>query len=156
MTGRRALQAAPRGRVVLRVAQVGLEPTASLVLSQGGLPIAYRAVVELRQYPEQESNPQTSGFKPDRSASWRIWASSSPGWTRTTDSVLVRELPSPLGHRTMNFRFKAEAARLALRKRLAPPPVFKTGSSSGRMTSVELRGLESNQHQGVQSAPSCR
>ena len=25
------------------------------------------------------------------------------------------------------------------------PPVFKTGSSSGRMTSVELRGLESNQ-----------
>ena len=43
MTGRRALQAAPRGRVI-RVAQVGLEPTASLVLSQGGLPIAYRAI----------------------------------------------------------------------------------------------------------------
>ena len=33
-------------------------------------------------------------------------------------------------------------------KRLAPPPVFKTGSSSGRMPSVsprKLRGLESNQ-----------
>ena len=28
----------------LSVAQVGLEPTASLVLSQGGLPIAYRAI----------------------------------------------------------------------------------------------------------------
>ena len=28
----------------MSVAQVGLEPTASLVLSQGGLPIAYRAV----------------------------------------------------------------------------------------------------------------
>ena len=27
------------------MAQVGLEPTASLVLSQGGLPIAYRAEV---------------------------------------------------------------------------------------------------------------
>ena len=26
------------------IAQVGLEPTASLVLSQGGLPIAYRAM----------------------------------------------------------------------------------------------------------------
>ena len=26
------------------MAQVGLEPTASLVLSQGGLPIAYRAI----------------------------------------------------------------------------------------------------------------
>ncbi len=41
VTGRRALQAAPRGQV----AQVGFEPTASLVLSQGGLPIAYRAAV---------------------------------------------------------------------------------------------------------------
>lgn len=27
------------------MAQVGLEPTASVVLSQGGLPIAYRAVL---------------------------------------------------------------------------------------------------------------
>ena len=26
---------------------------------------------------------------------------SSPGWTRTTDPLFVRELPSPLGHRTM-------------------------------------------------------
>ena len=65
---------APRGRVVLLVAQVGVEPTASLVLSQGGLPVAYRAVVDLCQYPEQDSNLQTSGFKPDRSADWRIWA----------------------------------------------------------------------------------
>ena len=34
---------------------------------------------------------------------WRIWAlrSSSPGWTRTTDHLLVRKLPSPLGHRTV-------------------------------------------------------
>mgnify|MGYP006899819690 CR=1 FL=1 len=56
VTGRRALQAAPRGRIVFRVAQVGLEPTASLVLSQGGLPVAYRAVVDLHQYPEQDSN----------------------------------------------------------------------------------------------------
>jgi hypothetical protein len=45
VTGRRALQAAPRGRIVLSVAQVGFEPTASLVLSQGGLPVAYRAVL---------------------------------------------------------------------------------------------------------------
>ena len=79
VTGRRALLAAPRGRIVVRVAQVGVEPTASLVLSQGGLPIAYRAVV--LQYPEQESNLQTSGDQrfasvpePDRSADWRIWA----------------------------------------------------------------------------------
>ena len=44
VTGRRALQAAPRGHDSFPVAQVGLEPTASLVLSQGGLPVAYRAV----------------------------------------------------------------------------------------------------------------
>jgi hypothetical protein len=46
---------------------VGVEPTASLVLSRGGLPVAYRAIFSC-QYPEQESNLQTSGFKPDRSA----------------------------------------------------------------------------------------
>ena len=45
VTGRRALQAAPRGHVHVPVAQVGVEPTASLVLSQGGLPVAYRAAV---------------------------------------------------------------------------------------------------------------
>ena len=46
VTGSRALQAAPRGRWFVSVAQVGLEPTASLVLSQGGLPIAYRAMFQ--------------------------------------------------------------------------------------------------------------
>ena len=36
-----------------------------------------------------------------------------------------------------------------------PAPVFETGSSSGRMTSVcKFRGLESNQHRDVQSGPS--
>jgi hypothetical protein len=47
LTGRRALHAAPRGRISFRVtkqvAQVGFEPTASLVLSESGLPVAYRA-----------------------------------------------------------------------------------------------------------------
>ncbi len=41
VTGRRALRAAPRGRNrLLRVAQVGVEPTASLVQSQASLPTA--------------------------------------------------------------------------------------------------------------------
>ena len=56
----------------MSVAQVGIEPTASLVLSQGGLPVAYRAMRV--QCPEQESNLQTLGFKPSRSADWRIRA----------------------------------------------------------------------------------
>ena len=39
-----------------------------------------------------------------------------------------------------------------------PPPVFKTGSSSGRMTSVlsKLRELDLNQHDDVQSVASYR
>src|ERR1700704_2774451 len=53
VTGWRALQAAPRGQ--LPVAQVGVEPTASLVLSEGGLPIAYRANFP-RQLRGLESN----------------------------------------------------------------------------------------------------
>ena len=46
---------------------MGLEPTASLSLNQGGLPLPYRAVDDV-EYPEQDSNPQTLGFKPSRSA----------------------------------------------------------------------------------------
>src|SRR5262249_30426172 len=46
LTGWRALRAAPRGHLVDRIelAQEGFEPSASLVLSESGLPVAYRAV----------------------------------------------------------------------------------------------------------------
>jgi hypothetical protein len=48
------------------VAQVGLEPTASLVLSQGGLPIAYRAVsVEHRGIEPRSSACKTDVFPLD-------------------------------------------------------------------------------------------
>ena len=50
------------------MAQEGVEPSASLVLSESGLPIAYRADNRCTQYPGWESNPQAPGFKPDRSA----------------------------------------------------------------------------------------
>ena len=43
------------------IAQVGLEPTASLVLSQGGLPIAYRAVSVIPDGLE----PSLSGCRPE-------------------------------------------------------------------------------------------
>ena len=57
VTGRRALQAAPRGHVVVLVAQVGVEPTASKVLSRGGLPVAYRAVVDFVSVPRAGLEP---------------------------------------------------------------------------------------------------
>ena len=66
VTGRRALRCSTR-TYCFRVAQVGVEPTASKVLSRGGLPVAYRAVVVSRQYPEQGSNLQSLGFRPSRS-----------------------------------------------------------------------------------------
>ena len=52
------------------MAQEGLEPSASLGLSESGLPIAYRAenVAPMPQCPGWESNPQAPGFKPGRSA----------------------------------------------------------------------------------------
>ena len=80
MTGRRALQAAPRGlfKFGIRNGEVGV------------------------RCPRQSEFPIPNSE----------FVLSSPGWTRTTDSLLVREVPSPLGHRTMNFRFKAEAVGL--------------------------------------------
>ena len=81
------------------VAQAGFEPAASFVLSEGGLPVAYRADFrDFRFCPEQESNLHTLGFKPSRLVS-------------------------------------AEAVGLEPTSEFYPPPVFKTGSSSGRMTS---------------------
>ena len=70
LTGWRALRAALRGRIgLLLMAQAGFEPAASFVLSEGGLPVAYRAVSrDFRLCPEQESNLHTLGFKPSRSA----------------------------------------------------------------------------------------
>ena len=59
VTGWRALQAAPRGQS--SVAQVGVEPTASLVLSEGGLPIAYRA----DPVPGAGVEPTPAGSEPD-------------------------------------------------------------------------------------------
>ena len=80
---------------------------------------------------------------------------SSPGGTRTPDRLLVREQPSPLGHRTMLLLsgltglaprslacdasifllddepvLRSGSRETRTHKRLASPPVFKTGSSS--------------------------
>ena len=120
--------------------------------------------------------------EPSRSAGWRIWACRQ--WSRMESNhrfLDVTQASSPLDHGTV---FSVDSPGVApgfpacgagvflldhepiLSERkpwdsnpqvAVRPPVFKTGSSSGRMTSVhELRGLESNQHQGVQSAPSYR
>ena len=72
--------------------------------------------------------------------------------------VLVRDRQaSTPGCSTRTF-FTAEAVRLELTSGLKPPPVFKTGSSSGRMTSVihKLGEKELNLRLLVQSQAACR
>jgi hypothetical protein len=78
VTGRRALQAAPRGLYV-SVAQAGLEPAASLVLSQGGLPL-----------PTEPASNDECGMMDDELQeafilhhSPFIISQSGPGWSRT-------------------------------------------------------------------------
>ena len=52
------------------MAQEGVEPSASLVLSESGLQVAYRAEIlaPMTEYPGWDSNPQAPGFRPGRSA----------------------------------------------------------------------------------------
>lgn len=83
LTGWRALLAAPQGHV-LSVAQVGLEPTASLVLSQRGLPIAYRAVFVVVFVSGAQSRSRTCNRLGLGQAAQPIGVPGhDPGWTRT-------------------------------------------------------------------------
>ena len=72
-----------------QIAQVGLEPTASLVLSQGGLPIAYRAMFLLMPKAGVEPAIARPSLQQTRSrAAQPIGVPgrsvvSDPGWTRT-------------------------------------------------------------------------
>jgi hypothetical protein len=141
---------------------VGLEPTASLVLSQGGLPIAYRATITNRtKCPAQDLNLQTFGFKPNRSAvgvpGRKVVPDGiepplpgcRPGVVAAGPRDRVSQVDSPgfaPGFPTCGAGVfllddeplfdKAEAVGLEPTSGAMPPPVFKTGSSSGRMTSV--------------------
>ncbi len=59
--------------IVLSMARVGVEPAASLVLSQGGLPTCLPGRAQDRSRSEQPP-----GFKPGRSSSWHTWAQVVP------------------------------------------------------------------------------
>lgn len=71
---------------------------------------------------------------------------SSPGRIRTVDPLFVRQVPSPLGHRTMLFL--VERRPWDSNPQVFRPAVFKTASSPIRVTSVRYdlkhRGQESN------------
>ena len=51
----------------------------------------------VRQYPERESNPQTPGFKPSRSAGWRIWAKVVLGGLEPSHESLRKQGVGPRG-----------------------------------------------------------
>ena len=159
VTGWRALRAALRGPNV--PSGSGGSRTHSIPGSKPGWSTSCLPSRLLRQYPEQESNLQTLGFKPSRSAGWRIWACLQ--WSRMESNhrfLDVTQASSPLDHGTV---FSVDSPGVApgfpacgagvflldhepiLSERkpwdsnpqvAVRPPVFKTGSSSGRMTSV--------------------
>ena len=119
------------------MAQEGVEPSASLVLSESGLPVAYRA---------------GRGLNPGATTQGGIRTHRRPGLSRAARPVGV---PG---------RVAAEAVGLEPTSGPRPPPVFRTGPSSGRMASVrldsEFRGLDSNQRpprseRGVTTTSNC-
>ncbi len=130
-----------RACVLISVAQVGLEPTASLVLSQGGLPVAYRA-----KWPRMDSNHRFPGCGPG------VFAARPRGCVSSVEAPGIAS-GSPacgagvvrLDHTPMSFKRKPwgsnpQAASL-------PPPAFQAGSSPVRMASVDrikFREVESN------------
>ena len=126
------------------------------------------------QCPRQESNLQTFGFKPNRSAvgvlgrvvpgglepSVALCRSAAFAARRrdreccAVDSLGFAPRFSACGAGVLLLddepdRIEAEAVRLELTSGQMPPPIFEIGSSSGRITSVlhfeKFRGLESNQ-----------
>ena len=70
VTGRRALQAAPRGRSFSCSSSGGIR-THSI---PGSKPRWSASCLPSRMCPDEESNLESRGFKPSRSASWRTWA----------------------------------------------------------------------------------
>jgi hypothetical protein len=99
-------------------------------------------VLLFSRYPRRDSNPQAPGFKPGRSASWR---------TRATSPLPLPFQSKPIRGQESNLRPPgskpgvtansncpgAEAVGLEPTNGFFhPPPVFETGSSSSRSTSV--------------------
>ena len=85
VTGRRALPAAPRGRSCVKfVSGSGGGRTHSILGAKPGWSASCLPSRVVHQCPEQESNLQTLGFKPSRSA---VGVSgrkvNGPGWSRT-------------------------------------------------------------------------
>ena len=118
------------------------------------------------EWSHRESHPDFRVADP-ASSCWTMTPKRKP-WESNPQTARCRRLPSkqvpqPVGWlpysscQGYSHARKAEVVGLEPTSGCSPPPVFKTGSSSGRMTSVfELRRLESNQHEDVQSVSSCR
>jgi hypothetical protein len=159
---------------LLSVAQVGFEPTASLVLSQGGLPVAYRAVCA--QTRSRTSNraglsraalpigvPGHSSVVPDgvepsfpvcrtgvvavgpRDCKWTHWES-HPDLQRA-ELMSSCWTMSPSRRKPWDSNPQVACATGCFQDSvLIRPDDFR----------LKLRELESNQHQDVQSVPSYR
>jgi hypothetical protein len=141
LTGWRALQAAPRGRV--RVSGSGGSRTHSIPGSKPRWSASCLPSHLSCQYPEQESNLQTSGFKPDRSATWRTWArSSSPGGMRTTPAWMGARCRSRWTTGRLDFRFQISDFRFQISDFILHPSSFILHPSSFRLILSQVLGSE--------------
>ena len=166
------------------MAQVGLGPTASLVLSQGGLPNCLPGRAPGRSRTGNRLRPPLRGGARAKPLCQLAYLGNQvapdgvePSFPGCGPSVVavgprgcVIGVESPgiapgfpacgAGVVLLDHDPEAEVVGLEPTSGCSPPPVFKTGSSSGRMTSVvvyqKLRRLESNQHEDVQSVSSYR
>ncbi len=153
LTGWRALRAAPRGlsfdfdRISdLPMAQEGFEPSASLVLSESGLPVAYRADARVG------SNPWDSDHKP-AARPLRTWRSaeldSNP---QPACADCFQTGPDPAGcFRRREFR--------GLESNQRPPRSERGVTTSSNCPGVVMRRFgkkDSNLHRLIQSQGACR
>jgi hypothetical protein len=153
VTGRRALQAAPRGQSFVASSSGGIR-THSI---PGSKPRWSASCLPSRMCPEEESNLESRGFKPSRSASWRTWAfvvvpdGVEPSFPVCKTGVVA---VGPRDCQWTHWESHPDLKRAELvsscwtmsplrrkpwdsnPKSLSRPTVFKTASSSGRMTSV--------------------
>ena len=150
--GRRSLREriASRSRSDRRLSatHTGFEPVISTVTGWRPLqtgPMG-RVVLLFQRHHRDSNSPKMFCRHLPRHTDWCRSLKSSTGRIRTVDPLFVRQVPSPLGHRTVVCF--VERRPWDSNPQVLRPAVFKTASSPIRVTSVthqsKRRGQESN------------
>jgi hypothetical protein len=100
-------------------------------------------VLSFSRYPRRDSNPQAPGFKPGRSAGWRTRATFSTTSLQSNPGAGIEPAASWVKTRRHCQQQLPRSGSRGTRthKRFYSPPVFETGSSSSRSTSVSSNSV---------------